>query len=226
MPIKITDLKKSYGENIIFDGLNIEFKDGRISCVLGPSGVGKSTLFNIISNIESYNFGAIEGADGKRIAYVFQEDRLLEWKNVYENIAFVIADEKDIKHKVEQAIKSVKLTGYEKYYPKELSGGMRRRVALARAFVYKPDIMILDEPFKGLDIALKEDIIKDFYREWEKNKICVIMATHDIDEAIYLADSIFILSKKPAVVKVEIDAKAVSKETLESIIREHLEEAQ
>ncbi len=226
MPIKITDLKKSFNDNVIFDSLNIEFKDGEISCVLGPSGVGKSTLFNIISKIESYDSGLIEGAEHKRIAYVFQEDRLLEWKNVYENIAFVIADEKDVKHRVDEAIKSVKLTGYEKYYPKELSGGMRRRVALARAFVYNPDIMILDEPFKGLDIALKEDIMRDFYTEWEKNKICVIMATHDIDEAIYLADSIFILSKKPAVVKVQIDAKTVSEESLESTIREHLEEAQ
>jgi len=226
MPIKITDLKKSFKDNIIFDGLNIEFKDGSISCVLGPSGVGKSTLFNIISKIESYDSGLIEGVDKKRIAYVFQEDRLLEWKNVYENIAFVIADEKDIKHRVDEAIINVKLLGYEKYYPKELSGGMRRRVALARAFVYNPDIMILDEPFKGLDIALKEDIMKDFYEEWEKEKFCVIMATHDIDEAIYLSDTIFILSKKPAVVKAQIDAKAISKDTLESIIREHLEEAQ
>ncbi len=226
MPIKVTDLKKSFGDNIIFDGLNIEFKDSRISCVLGPSGVGKSTLFNIISKIESYNAGTIEGADKKRIAYVFQEDRLLEWKTVYENIAFVIADEKDVKHRVDEAIKSVKLTGYEKYYPKELSGGMRRRVALARAFVYNPDIMILDEPFKGLDIALKEDVMNDFYEQWKKNKFLVIMATHDIDEAVLLADDIFILSKKPAVVKVQIDAKTMSKDTLESIIREHLEEAQ
>ncbi|MEL7570413.1 MAG: ATP-binding cassette domain-containing protein [Eubacteriaceae bacterium] len=226
MPIKVTDLKKSFGDNIIFDGLNIEFKDSRISCVLGPSGVGKSTLFNIINKIESYNAGTIEGADKKRIAYVFQEDRLLEWKTVYENIAFVIADEKDVKHRVDEAIKSVKLTGYEKYYPKELSGGMRRRVALARAFVYNPNIMILDEPFKGLDIALKEDVMNDFYEQWKKNKFLVIMATHDIDEAILLADDIFILSKKPAVVKAEIDAKTMSKDTLESIIREHLEEAQ
>lgn len=226
MPIKVTDLKKTFSDNIIFDGLNIEFQDSRISCILGPSGVGKSTLFNIISKIESYDGGTIEGADKKRIAYVFQEDRLLEWKTVYENIAFVIADEKDVKHRVDEAIKSVKLTGYEKYYPKELSGGMRRRVALARAFVYNPDIMILDEPFKGLDIALKEDVMNDFYEQWKKNKFLVIMATHDIDEAVLLADDIFILSKKPAVVKFEIDAKTMSKDTLESIIREHLEEAQ
>lgn len=224
MPIKITDLKKSFGDNIIFDGLNIEFRDSRISCVLGPSGVGKSTLFNIISKIESYDAGTIEGTDKKRIAYVFQEDRLLEWKSVQENIAFVIADEKDVKHRVDEAIKSVKLTGYEKYYPKELSGGMRRRVALARAFVYNPDIMILDEPFKGLDIALKEDVMNDFYEMWKKNKFCVIMATHDIDEAVFLADDIFILSKKPAIVKVEIDVKTMNKSTIESIIREHLEE--
>ncbi|NMC56638.1 MAG: ATP-binding cassette domain-containing protein [Eubacteriaceae bacterium] len=226
MPIKVTDLKKTFSDNIIFDGLNIEFQDSRISCILGPSGVGKSTLFNIISKIESYDGGTIEGADKKRIAYVFQEDRLLEWKTVYENIAFVIADEKDVKHRVDEAIKSVKLTGYEKYYPKELSGGMRRRVALARAFVYNPDIMILDEPFKGLDIALKEDVMNDFYEQWKKNKFLVIMATHDIDEAVLLAYDIFILSKKPAVVKFEIDAKTMSKDTLESIIREHLEEAQ
>jgi NitT/TauT family transport system ATP-binding protein len=225
MSIKISNLKKTFNDNIIFNGLNIEFRDNEINCILGPSGVGKTTLFNILAKIESYDFGSITGAEKKRVAYVFQEDRLLEWKTVYENIAFVIADEKDIKKRVEKVIQMVRLSGYEGYYPNELSGGMRQRVSLARAFVYNPQLLFLDEPFKGLDIALKEDIMKDFYEQWDKEKYSVIMATHDIEEAILLAQKIFILSKKPAVLKAEIDVKKLNDFEIRNIIREHLEEA-
>lgn len=225
MSIKISNLKKTFNDNIIFNGLNVEFRDNEINCILGPSGVGKTTLFNILTKIESYDYGSITGTEKKRMAYVFQEDRLLEWKNVYENIAFVIADEKDIRKRVEKVIQMVKLSGYEEYYPNELSGGMRQRVSLARAFVYNPQLLFLDEPFKGLDIALKEDIMKDFYEQWDKEKYSVIMATHDIEEAILLAQKIFILSKKPAVLKAEIDVKKLNDFEIRSIIREHLEEA-
>jgi NitT/TauT family transport system ATP-binding protein len=225
MSIKISNLKKTFNDNIIFNGLNVEFRDNEINCILGPSGVGKTTLFNILTKIESYDYGSITGTEKKRVAYVFQEDRLLEWKTVYENIAFVIADEKDIRKRVEKVIQMVKLSGYEEYYPNELSGGMRQRVSLARAFVYNPQLLFLDEPFKGLDIALKEDIMKDFYEQWDKEKYSVIMATHDIEEAILLAQKIFILSKKPAVLKAEIDVKKLNDFEIRSIIREHLEEA-
>jgi len=224
--IKITDLKKSYKDNIIFDGINIEFEEGSINCILGPSGIGKSTLFNIISGLEKYDSGRIEGLSGKRIGYLFQEDRLLEWRTVYENIIFVINDEKNAKQRTEESIKNVRLTGYENYYPAQLSGGMRRRVALARAIAYEPDVLIFDEPFKGLDIALKEDIIENFYELYKIKKFSLIMATHDIDEAIYLSDIILILSGKPAIVKAEIRTNNTDKAMLESIIREHLEEAQ
>jgi NitT/TauT family transport system ATP-binding protein len=225
MSIIIENLKKSFNENIIFNGLNIKFNDNEISCILGPSGVGKTTLFNILTKIDRYDSGMITGIEKKRVAYVFQEDRLLEWKNVYENIAFVIADEKDIKNRVEEAIHMVRLTGYEYYYPRELSGGMRQRVSLARAFVYNPHILILDEPFKGLDIALKEDIIEDFTAQWKKEKYTVLMSTHDIEEAITLAQRIFILSKKPAVLKAQIDVGKLDPIEIRNIIREHLEEA-
>lgn len=225
MSIKISNLKKTFNDNIIFNGLNVEFRDNEINCILGPSGVGKTTLFNILAKIESHDSGSITGTEKKRVAYVFQEDRLLEWKTVYENIAFVIADEKDIRKRVEKVIQMVRLSGYEGYYPNELSGGMRQRVSLARAFVYNPQLLFLDEPFKGLDIALKEDIMKDFYEQWDKEKYSVIMATHDIEEAILLAQKIFILSKKPAVLKAEIDVKKLNDFEIRNIIREHLEEA-
>ncbi len=224
MFLNIQNLKKAYEEEVIFDGFNMSLYEHEITCVLGPSGVGKSTLFNMIANIETYDSGTIEGLAHKRIAYVFQEDRLLEWKNVYDNIAFVIAEEKNIRMRVEEAIRSVKLTGYENYYPKELSGGMRQRVSLARAFVYKPDLMLMDEPFKGLDIALKEGIIDDFEAHWQKNKYCVIMSTHDIEEAIRLAQRIIVLGKKPVVAMADIDAKEMDKGHLRRQIKKHLEE--
>ncbi len=224
MFLNIRNLKKAYQDKVIFDGLNLSFHEHEIACVLGPSGVGKSTLFNIIAKIESYDSGSIEGLDHKRIAYVFQEDRLLEWKNVYDNIAFVIAEEKDIRSRVDEAIGSVKLTGFENYYPSELSGGMRQRVSLARAFVYKPDLMIMDEPFKGLDIALKEDIIDDFEAHWQKNKYCVIMSTHDIEEALRLAQRVIILGKEPAVVVADIDCRTMDKNELRERIKNYFED--
>lgn len=224
MSLNIQNLRKAYQGEVIFDGLNITFREHEITCVLGPSGVGKSTLFNIIAKIETYDSGSIEGIEGKRIAYVFQEDRLLEWKNVYENIAFVIAEQKNIRSRVEEAIRSVKLTGFENYYPRELSGGMRQRVSLARAFVYNPDVMIMDEPFKGLDIALKEDIIDDFEAHWQKNQYCVMMSTHDIEEALRLAQRILILGKKPAVVVADFDTKGMDKDELRERIKNYFED--
>ncbi len=222
--IGVKGLKKCYGPHCVFDGLDMIFDEGQIHCLLAPSGAGKTTLFNIMSGLEKADEGQIYGTAGKKVAYVFQEDRLIEWKTVEENIRFVVEDEADKEGRVEEMLRSVKLNGYENHYPKELSGGMRQRVSLARAFVYRPDILFMDEPFKGLDRILKEDIIQDFNRYFSDRSVTVIMTTHDISEAVAVADQIYVMTRRPMQVKMAVGTTGLAKDAVEALLLDNLEE--
>lgn len=195
--LNLIDVYKKYGNEKIFEKFNMSLKKNSINAILGPSGTGKTTLLNIISGIEDIDSGEVI-YNGNNISYIFQEDRLIPWLSVYDNIAFVLKSKyskKNIKNIVDKYLKLVKLQNHKDKYPRELSGGMKRRVAIARAFAYESDLLLMDEPFKGLDMELKKDIIDEFLNIWSYDRRTVVLVTHDIKEAKYMTDKIYFLQK-------------------------------
>lgn len=188
----------------VLDDISIQFEENKITCILGPSGCGKTTLFNIIAGTLDKDYGEVIGFEKEDISFVFQEDRLIEWKNVKDNIGFVLKDKMDKKLRediIDQYLSLVNLEEYKLYYPRQLSGGMRQRISILRAFAYPSKILIMDEPFKSLDINLKRKIMECVLKLKElKGKTCILI-THDIEEAITLGDRIIILTGKPTKVK-------------------------
>lgn len=188
----------------VLDDISIQFEENKITCILGPSGCGKTTLLNIIAGTLDKDYGEVIGFEKEDISFVFQEDRLVEWKNVKDNIGFVLKDKMDKKLRediIDQYLSLVNLEEYKLYYPRQLSGGMRQRISILRAFAYPSKILIMDEPFKSLDINLKRKIMEFVLKLKEiKGKTCILI-THDIEEAISLGDRIIILTGKPAKIK-------------------------
>lgn len=182
------------GEKIVFDNFSAEFKDGKVTAVMGSSGIGKTTLLNSIAKLTDYD-GEIAGVGSS--AYVFQEDRLIPDKTVYDNIDFVMqtedADER--KKRIKNALSVTELLSEAFRYPSELSGGQRKRVSLARAFASGRELMLLDEPLSSLDIGLKFRIFDVMKKVFKSDSKTVIMVTHDVDEALTLADEIVIIEK-------------------------------
>jgi NitT/TauT family transport system ATP-binding protein len=200
MSIEIKGLNKNYGEILLFRDFSITFPDATITCILGPSGCGKTTLLNTIGNLSKPDSGSLSGFDHKAISYIFQDPRLLPWKTAKENIKFALPENisgEDREKKAERFIRMVELTEFADFYPSKLSGGMRQRVNIARAFAYPSDIILMDEPLKGLDIKLKLNLIRTFSRIWQSDKRSVIFVTHDVDEALLLGNEIIVLSQAP-----------------------------
>ena len=182
------------GEKVVFDNFSANLKDGKVTAVMGSSGIGKTTLLNCIAKLTDYD-GEIAGVGSS--AYVFQEDRLIPDKTVYDNIDFVMqtedADER--KKRIKNALSVTELLSEAFRYPSELSGGQRKRVSLARAFASGRDLMLLDEPLSSLDIGLKFRIFDVMKKVFKSHSKTVIMVTHDVDEALTLADEIVIIEK-------------------------------
>ncbi len=185
----------------VYNDFHMDISEGKVTCVMGPSGCGKTTLLNIISGLLKPQSGEFNGFGDKAVSYIFQEPRLLPWKTVSQNIGFVIKDlypKKQREEKIKKYLEIVGLSTFENYWPEKLSGGMKQRVGIARAFVYPSNLLLMDEPFKGLDLQLKISLLNSFNLLWENDRRTVIFVTHDPDEALYLADEICILSPAPA----------------------------
>lgn len=207
----LKDITKNYGDNLIFDKFNINIRDQKITAIMGNSGVGKTTLLNIISGITSF-MGSIEN-NSKVISAVFSEQRLLNNLTVFENLNYVL--EHVVPNKlerfklIENKLLSLEILDKRDSYPKELSTGIAQRVAIARAFLFPAGTIIMDEAFRGLDIGIKAKLIKLFYKIWEDKQQTVIMVTHDVNEALLLADDIIVLNDNPAKItlnkKIEIN---------------------
>lgn len=207
MAIDIKNLYKSYGELVICEDFNMTLENEKITGLLGPSGCGKTTLLNILAGLEEYDSGTIDGLEGKTLSYIFQEDRLIPWSTVKDNIVFVlksIYDDHEGGRIADEYLQMVGLKDYAHYYPHQLSGGMKQRVAIARAFAYPADILLMDEPFKGLDLDLKTGLIESFLRLWEEDKRTVIFVTHDLEEARSLGHYIYHLDHRPLRIKEKV----------------------
>lgn len=195
--MKLININKSFGNVEVLKDFNIEFEKNEICCILGPSGCGKTTILNIISKLTSYE-GTIENNE-KDISYIFQSQRLLPNLTVKGNLDYVLAStEKNKKireQKIYEILKLVELEEWGNAYPSQLSGGMGQRVAMARAFVYPSKLLLMDEPFKGLDFVLKNRLTNEFLQLWKRDKKTVVFVTHEIDEALLVASRVILLSK-------------------------------
>lgn len=179
MDIRVTNLNKSFNGQRVINDLTMTIKVGQITCIMGASGVGKTTLAYILMGLLEADSGQITGIEGKKFSAVFQEDRLIENWDAVKNIMLVCA--KDIsKENINKNLKDIGLTDYEKKPVSSLSGGMRRRVAIVRALLSDYDILVMDEPFKGLDEELRNNVIS-YVKEKTAGKT-VIIITHDKDE--------------------------------------------
>lgn len=204
--MQLKNIVKNYGDKKVLGGIDIEIEEGKITAILGESGCGKSTLLNIIAGkIKDYSGEVIfEREHKKGISYVFQEDTLIPWKTVYNNLEFVLkgkVEKSQIDERIKKYLKIVNLEGNEKEFPNMLSGGMKRRVGIARAFAFPSNYMFMDEPFEFLDVKIKEEIVEDLIKLQESEKKTIILITHDIDTAITLGEKIVVLGEKPSVVR-------------------------
>ncbi|NLK21996.1 MAG: ABC transporter ATP-binding protein [Epulopiscium sp.] len=190
----IRNLSKSFNDTIVFQDFSLDIGFGKIYCILGPSGCGKTTLLRMIAELETYDKGSID-LRGKSVSYIFQESRLLPWKTVKSNLELVCS-KKEMK-KIDEYLEIMELKDYSNSYPRELSGGMKQRVSIIRAFIYSHDILLMDEPFQALDIKLKEKLLKEVYILHKEVNNTIISVTHDIEEALFLGDEIIMLSQKP-----------------------------
>lgn len=221
--LKVIGLKKYYNHRKILSDLSFEVGENEIAAIVGPSGCGKTTMLNIISGLEKEYIGYVEKTSGK-IGYVFQEDRILPWLTVAENIKIV--NQKGSDKEVQYYIDLVGLNGYEKFYPDELSGGMKQRCAIARALYFGSDFLLMDEPFKSLDYILKQKMLADLLEIHKVQKNSILMVTHDIDEALTVGDKILVLQKNPCKLVREINLKEMKKDeklNLEKIRKEILD---
>ncbi len=199
--LEINNLSKSFDGMETLSNVNLSLGDHEIVAIVGPSGCGKSTILNLVAGlIEDYSGTIINKA--KKTGYVFQEDRILPWLTVYDNIK-IVRDKED-KKRINELIAKVKLQGFEKFYPGKLSGGMKQRCGIARAFYYGSDLLLMDEPFKSLDVKLRNELLEVLYELWNEEKVSVLFVTHDIEEAIRVADRVLVMGNRPTFVKKEI----------------------
>lgn len=214
--IEVKHLSKYFPQNgkltKILDDINFIVKKGEMVCILGASGCGKSTLLKAIHGLNSEHEGSviIEGKEitkpEKERGMVFQEHRLFPWLTVEQNVGYALnnIDKEKKMERVNKYIDLVGLSGFEKAYPKQLSGGMAQRAGIARALVNKPEVLFLDEPFGALDTFTKMSMQKELKRIKTKAQTTMIMVTHDIDEAVFLADRIIVMSANPGRIKREV----------------------
>ena len=187
----------------VLKNIKIEIQSNEFVCIVGPSGCGKTTLMNMIGGLIPFDnneqFGTNLDNDDT-FGYVFQTSRLLPWLTVKENIELVSKKDTNLDIEINHLLKEFDLLEFVNYYPKALSGGMRRRVSLVRALINKPEVLLMDEPFVSLDQPTAENLYKVLIDYWKKNPITVILITHNLKEALLLSDRILFFSKRPATI--------------------------
>lgn len=179
----------------VLNGVSLKIPEKKITVILGRSGCGKTTLLRLTGGLEEADQGEINYGKSHRTAFVFQEPRLMPWLTVQNNITFGLTKQEKNRKKTADIIASVGLTGFEKAYPAQLSGGMQQRTAIARALAYEPSFILMDEPFAALDYFTREQMQKELLRVQKNKKSSILFVTHSIDEALILGDEIVIIEK-------------------------------
>jgi len=212
LSVRLERITKRFVNNnkftVVLEDVTVDIEQGDFVTLIGPSGCGKSTLLKMIAGLDTDFEGSVkldgqvvEGPSLKK-GMIFQEHRLFPWLTVEENIAADLSlKDKQIRKKVDELISIVRLQGFEKSYPRELSGGMSQRVAIARALLRNPDVLLLDEPFGALDAFTRTHLQDVLLEIWNQKKTTMIFVTHDLDESIYLANKVMVMSAKPGKVR-------------------------
>jgi NitT/TauT family transport system ATP-binding protein len=206
--VTVSGLSIAFGSTRALDRVSLTVNDGEFVSIVGPSGCGKSTMLNVIAGLLApaeggTNVAGIEGnGAGSRIGYMFQKDTLLPWATALDNICLPM----DVKgardpRKARALMQLMDLTGFEAHYPRQLSGGMRKRVQLARLLAQDPEVLLMDEPFGALDAQTRLIIQEEFLKIWERQRKTVLFVTHDLQEAIALSDRVVLISARPGRVK-------------------------
>lgn len=190
--VSTKNLGKLFGTLQVIDNWTLDIAPGERVVILGPSGSGKTTFLRIIAGLDAPASGSVN-VSSNRVGFVFQEPRLIPWRSVEQNLNFVNqgSDVNDI-------LQRLKLNGFEDYRPAQLSGGMQQRVNLARALIVDPLLLILDEAFGSLDLPVKLAIMQDMLEQWKEKRFTLVAVTHDLKEALYMADRIIIVSNRPS----------------------------
>ena len=207
--IRIHDLHKNFNGLIAIDGVTFEIAHGEFFMIVGPSGCGKTTLLRILAGLESPTSGNIEietPRSGRPLnSMIFQGDSIFPWMTVWNNAAYGLKMRRAPKHLIKEVVDHylarTGLTRFANYYPHQLSGGMRQRVSIARAFANDPEILLMDEPFSALDAQNKLLLQEELLRIWEEHKKTVVFITHSVDEAVFLGDRIMVMTAQPGKVK-------------------------
>ena len=246
--LEVRNVTKAYiseeGEIKALEDINLDVKPGEFLCIIGPSGCGKTTLLRMIAGLEYPTSGEII-LDGKEVkgpssdrGMVFQEFSLFPWRTVLKNVEFGL-QMRNIKSKerhaiAERYIELVGLRGFEKHYPYELSGGMKQRVAIARALATEPSILLMDEPFGSVDAQTRNILQEELLQIWKRTEKTIIFVTHSVDEAVYLADRVVVMSARPGRIveciaidierprkRTSVEANVIREQLLRKLITEH-----
>lgn len=199
--LTIRDLCLSYGTLKVLDGLNMDIPSGSITAVIGPSGCGKTSLLNILAGLNRQSKGTVQGLGSRPCSYCFQEPRLLPWMSARDNILFALSrfpDRKESEARADEALRRTGLLQFADKSPTLFSGGMRRRLSLARAFAYPSDVLLLDEAFSSVDLKQRIELLDLFQELWSREPRTSILVTHEVQDALYVADQVVVLSERPA----------------------------
>ncbi|MGI6285922.1 ABC transporter ATP-binding protein [Neomoorella humiferrea] len=212
--VEVRNLTKRFDDLLVLNDISFNVYQGEFLCIVGPTGCGKTTFLNVLCKLIPATAGEIlidgEPANPRKhnLAFVFQEPSTMPWKTVEQNIRFGLEvkklPEEEIKKRVERMLELVGLKDFRHYYPRQLSASMDQRVVIARAFAMNPDLLLMDEPYGQLDIKLRYYLEDEVIRIWRELKSTVIFVTHNIEEAVYVAERILVLTPKPTTIKAEI----------------------
>jgi len=202
----------SNGHLHALDNISFEVQPREFICFLGPSGSGKTTLLRIIANLLEPTSGHVHfQRQHPKIGVVFQKDSLMPWRTVLDNIKLPLevegVSETDARERAMELVELVGLKGFEDSWPRDLSGGMAQRVGIARALIHDPDLLLLDEPFASLDAITRERMWMELSRIWEAKQKTVIMVTHSINESLFLADRVLVLTQRPGKIKMDVEVE-------------------